>query len=396
MLRRLIFVISLPFGILDFVLPIYGKSVGASALQIGMFFSAFSLMIVLLRPLVGAWLDRWGRRPFFLAGMAGYSLTMLLFAASSSAAGVILARSVQGIASACLWLSAQAMTADVVVEQRRGRSFGAVFQASSQGAILGTFLGFWVIFSVAFTDGWKLLFSGYGAASAAAAGLAVLQVKETLPGRAQIAPGGNGTPAESQPAIRWTRSWITLLAVAAITGASWSMMAPVMMIFLQDRFTAEVNELALAFLPAALVWATLPSRLGGLADRFGRKPLMVIGMSAAAATCFAVPVLTSLTMLAVFWAFQALCTAAGDPAEQALVADLTGGDARGRGFGLYTMAAGMGAVAGPIIGGWLYQAHNPTAPFYAAGAVLAAAVLLVLIFLTEPMHEKEPGVENSA
>jgi hypothetical protein len=41
-IRRSIFLISLPFGILGFVLPIYGKALGASALEIGLFFSVFS------------------------------------------------------------------------------------------------------------------------------------------------------------------------------------------------------------------------------------------------------------------------------------------------------------------------------------------------------------------
>ena len=72
-----------------------------------------------------------------------------------------------------------------------------------------------------------------------------------------------------------------------------------MMIFLQEKFTQDVSTLALAFLPAGLVWALLPSRLGRLADRFGRKPLMVLGMAVAAMTSFLIPGLGSLVMLAV-------------------------------------------------------------------------------------------------
>jgi len=51
-LQRPILLGSLAFGILGFVLPIYGKQLGASALEIGGLFSAFSIMTVLLRPLV--------------------------------------------------------------------------------------------------------------------------------------------------------------------------------------------------------------------------------------------------------------------------------------------------------------------------------------------------------
>jgi len=44
------------------VLPIYGEVLGATALEVGGFFSAFSLVPVIVRPFLGRALDRWGRR----------------------------------------------------------------------------------------------------------------------------------------------------------------------------------------------------------------------------------------------------------------------------------------------------------------------------------------------
>lgn len=49
--------VSMPFFILGLMLPVYGKQIGASVVEIGLFFSAFSLVTVLLRPLVGWGLD---------------------------------------------------------------------------------------------------------------------------------------------------------------------------------------------------------------------------------------------------------------------------------------------------------------------------------------------------
>ena len=119
------------------------------------------------------------------------------------------------------------------------------------------------------------------------------------------------------------------------------------MIFLQDKFAVEPETLAYAFLPYALVGALLPARLGKLADRFGRKPLMVLGLAVAAVTSFFVPYLGSLVALAALWALQALCYVAGDPAERALVADLTGGDQRGRAYiGQPPRTRRQGGVAG--------------------------------------------------
>jgi MFS family permease len=373
-LGQTILLISLPFGILHFALPIFGVEIGANAIQIGLFFSVFSLMTVLLRPVVGWGVDYFGRRPFLIAGLVGYVVTMFAFAYIEQVWGIILARTLQGIAASFLWLAARAMTADVAGEDERGRSFGKLDQSANQGAIIGTFIGFTVLMSL---NDWNLLFIGYALVGVSAVILAWWRVPETQPSRVN--------KSEQSP-IRWTSPWILLLLVTAVTGASWAMVSPVIMIFLQKRLDVGIAELAWAYLPAALVWALLPSRLGRLADRYGRKPLMVLGLVVAAGSSFLIPGLTSLVALAGLWALQALCYAAGDPAEQALVADLTGGDQRGRAYGLYTLAAGLGATIGPLIGGWLYEVVGPQAPFYANGIILAVCALVLWAWLQVPAN----------
>jgi MFS family permease len=373
-ISRAIFFISLPFGILGFVLPIYGKEIGADAVQIGLFFSAFSLMIVLLRPIVGRALDHFGRRWFFISGLVGYGVTMFAFSFSSRVEGIMLARVLQGIASSFLWLSARAITADVAKEDTRGRSFGKVDQASSQGAFLGTFLGFAFLLWFGVQRGWNITFITFGCISLGSAVFAWHLLPETKP---------NVNITNNSPII-WSRSWILLLLVTLVTGAAWAMISPILMIFLQEKFSAHFTELATAYIPAAIVWAIFPTHLGKLADRFGRKPLMVLGLVVAAIGSFFIPNLRSLVGLAVLWALQALCYAAGDPAEQALVADLTDGNQRGRAYGLYTLAAGIGMTIGPFFGGWLYENVNQATPFYANGVVLALCTLVLAIWLQEP------------
>jgi MFS family permease len=162
------------------------------------------------------------------------------------------------------------------------------------------------------------------------------------------------------------------------------MVSPLLIIFLQERLGASVETLAWAYFPSALVWALLPSRLGALADRVGRKPLMVLGLVAAAAGSFFLPSLSSVLAFAALWAVLALCFAAGDPAEQALVADLTGYDRRGRAYGFYAMANDLGATIGPFGGAWLYQQFGASAPFYANSLLLALCALLLVFFLHLP------------
>jgi MFS family permease len=112
--------------------------------------------------------------------------------------------------------------------------------------------------------------------------------------------------------------------------------------------------------------------------------MMILGLLMAAVSSFVLPALSSVAAFAAVWALQALCYAAGDPAEQALVADLTGGDQRGRAYGLYAMAADLGAILGPIGGPWLYQAIGPQVPFLANGVVLALCAGVLGVWLRIP------------
>ena len=147
-LWRAVFWVSFPFGILSFVLPIYGKELGATALEVGWFFSAFSFVAVIVRPFLGRALDRWGRRPFLLLGLLGYAAAMLVFCLADTVWLLTVARFVQGIGAAFLWLSAYTIVADVASETGRGHSFGIIDEAASRGAIIGTTAGFTIIFTL--------------------------------------------------------------------------------------------------------------------------------------------------------------------------------------------------------------------------------------------------------
>jgi MFS family permease len=203
-LRRSLFFVSWPFFILYLLLPVYGREIGASAVEIGLFFSAFSLMTVLMRPFLGWALDRVGRRPFLVIGLAGYAATWAAFAFIDQVWGIVAARLLQGVSSSFVWLTAYTIVADLAGEGARGRAFGSVAQASSQGAIVGTFVGFTLLNAHLSLGGenvhlgsWQVLFLGYGIASLAAVLVTLWGLPETIPraaDREQPREKGRDTP----------------------------------------------------------------------------------------------------------------------------------------------------------------------------------------------------------
>ena len=372
------FWVSFPFGILTFVLPIYGRQLGASALEIGGFFSAVSVVPVIVRPFQGRIMDRWGRRPFLLLGLVGYAIAIVAFSLSNSILQLTIARFIQGLGQAFLWLAAFTIVADVAQETGRGYDFGLIDEALGRGALIGTTVGFIALFSLdqivaTGSQVWLILFAGYTIPTLIALGIGWRGVPETRPPR-------SGEIIQSQPL---SRQLFILMVIVFFTGASSMMVWPLLMIFLQDTLGAEVWGLAIAYLPAALIMGFLPSRLGKLADRFGRKGPMASGLILGALASLLIPNLRSLGALAILWAIETIGYTAALPAERAFVADIAGEDIRGTSYGLYTFAYFLGAFIGPIAGGWFYDHAGPAVPFYINAGVLALGSFMVFIFLRE-------------
>jgi MFS family permease len=379
-LWRAIFLVSFPFGMLAFVLPIYGRELGASAIEVGAFFSAFSIVPVIVRPLLGRALDRWGRRPFLLAGLVGYLAAVLAFGLASSVWMLTVARFVQGIGSAFLWLTAYTMVADMAAAGGRGLNFGLIDEATNRGMIIGATLGFALLFWLQGGEGtewrqlWWILFAIYGATTVAALVVAWRGAGETRPQTVGSAPASKGI----------TRRLLTLMGIVLVTGASGAMVWPMLVIFLQDALHVEADGLALAYLPAALISSFLPSRMGVLSDRFGRRMPMILGLLIGAAASALIPHLRSLVALTALWAIESAGYAASVPAERAFVADIAGEDVRGTSYGLYTFAYFLGSAIGPLAGGWLYDRVSPATPFYLNTVALVFGALLVAVALREP------------
>jgi MFS family permease len=367
------------------VLPIYGKELGATALEVGGFFSASSLVPLVLRPVLGRALDRWGRRPFLLLGLLGYAVAMIVYCAADTVRLLIVARFIQGVGQAFLWISANTIVADVAAEEGRGHDFGIIDEATNRGAIIGTSIGFAIVFTLENTALdwryiWFWLFAAYSIPSLLGLWKAWRGVQETLPPIVE-------RPTETRP---FSSQLLALMSIVFVTSGSSAMVYPLWMLFLQDTLATDAGTLGLAYLPAALIGAFLPSRMGRIADRLGRKKPMIAGLFIGALASALIPHLRNIALLATLWAVESLGYTASVPAERAFVADITGTDRRGTSYGLYTFAFFLGASLGPLVGGWLYDNAGHATPFYLNTGILLVGAVLVATVLRESRQTQAP------
>jgi len=161
---------------------------------------------------------------------------------------------------------------------------------------------------------------------------------------------------------------------------------PIYLVYLQDMFTPDVRLLSWAFLPAGLVFAILPSRLGAMVDRYGATWPCVVALVVVAALYLILPGFGHFWSIVAVYTLSSVGWAVIEPARKSMTASLSGQQVA-RGFGLAEMCFGFGAVAGPLVGGYLYDQFDPALPFYLNGVVMLSAAV-ILLFLVRPQLEQ--------
>jgi MFS family permease len=89
----------------------------------------------------GMLVDRVGRRPTFVAGLAGFSLVYLLYVLEPPLPGLVGAQVVRGVAFAAYTATALTMAIDLAPPQERGRAAGLFTSAQGLAQISGSWLG---------------------------------------------------------------------------------------------------------------------------------------------------------------------------------------------------------------------------------------------------------------
>jgi len=113
---------------------------------------------------------------------------------------------------------------------------------------------------------------------------------------------------------------------------------------------------------------------GAISDRVGRRPVLLVSLSASVMSYLLLAGAWSLPML---FAARLLAGVAGAniPVAQAYIADVTSGADRARGMGLIGAAFGLGMVVGPAVGAGLALLGPRVPECFAAGLCLANVLI---------------------
>ncbi|MBU1048786.1 MFS transporter [Candidatus Bipolaricaulota bacterium] len=367
---------QLGLGIISPILPLYAKTFAASATQIGLVFTAFSISRALLGPFVGRLSDRIGRRPLILGGLLIYAVVSVLYASATSLLTLGAFRLLQGVASVMVTPIAQAYVGDLTPKGREGRYLNAFYSSQFIGMAFGPLLG-GIIGGM-----WS-----YAAAFYVMGGLSVLSlvlvyltvpVDQTARERRQVKPKSI-TPLREVVGNDAVKAMLAYFITRGFWRQSFNAFYPLYAVVAFSSGEANVGLVLSSYMFAE---GLLQIPFGFLADRYPRIRQIVIGSVFAPLILLAVPFVNSPWAVAVLTFVMGAFSALGRSSLVAIRTEL------GRTHGMATLAGiqgsafAVGQALGPLLTGLIVDAVGLLAVFPFGSAVGCVGTVLVLSWLT--------------
>jgi multidrug resistance protein len=372
----IMFINMVGFGIIMPILPFFAERMGASATHLGGLFAVYSVMQFLLAPVWGRLSDRIGRKPVIVIGLAGFSISFLLFGLSTQLWMLYAARILGGALSSAALPTVMAYVADTTNDAERGGAMGRISAAMglgiSFGPVLGGFLG-------EVSPAFPFFFAG--ATGALVCLFAYFFLPESLAAASQLV-------AKARPRAGFGMAGLTqalfgpigfVLVLSFLSNFASANLQGTFALFSEAQFGAGKSELGILFGTMGVAMALAQGFLiGPLIKRWGEQRTIQLGLLSNGVGyvgfLFAVNVWTMMpSMLLMGMGFAAMM-----PSVNSFVSKRGDQEQQGMNMGVVNSFSSLGRVFGPIVGGLIFDLVGPQWP-YVVGAIIFFAALLFAV-----------------
>ncbi|MDK3256844.1 MFS transporter [Blastococcus capsensis] len=369
------FVVALGFGIVAPAIPLFARSFGVGTTAVGLAISAFAFFRFVSAFSGGTLVERFGERLVLASGLG-------IVAVATGAAGLagsfplfLGLRAAGGIGSAMFTVAALSLLLRVAPPSHRGRA-AATWQG---GFILGGIAG--PAFGGLLAElSPRLPFFLYAGFLLVAGGVGMLLLRSAEPNpAAPPAADTAGPDLGAAPMALGTalRSRVYLAALLANFGVGWVLFGvrnSLVPLYVTEELGRTVAWAGIGLLAGSAAQALGLLRSGRLVDGWGRRPSLLLGAALATAAMAILVGPPAIGAFLVSMAVYGLAASLLASAPAALVGDITAGRG-GRVVAVFQMSADLGAIAGPLVAGWLTDVASFQVAFAVSTAVLAAGLV---------------------
>ena len=391
--RKAIVILAFSMGLLmtgyAIVMPIFARRLGELGFGVGalsLMLTSYALAGIVASPIMGALADRFGRRPMVLGSLLAFVLSNIGFVLVNTTEMLVLVRALEGALTAGMVPAALGIVADIAPKEKRTRWIGYVMGGASAGWVMGPLAG-GVLYDL---WGYQAPFLLSAATGLLAFVVSAFLIQETKPATMEQPESQHGRVTATQNESFWASlprpltAFVVLLFSSFVMFFTWTFFEPQLLFYLYDDLGWTATQFGFAAGWYGLATTLSQALLGRVGDKFGRKPVIVVGLIFFS-TQFASLVLTSsMGVVAVFFAFAGLGEGLVTPALSAFLFDISEERHRARVMGVKSSAGSLGGVLGPLLAAALAGVVPPRIAFVGTTTVVLLCALLALVVLREP------------
>ena len=188
---------------------------------------------------------------------------------------------------------------------------------------------------------------------------------------------------------------IVILTTVFIDLVGFGIVIPVLPFYAEGtKFNATPRMVGLLFASYSIMQLIFSPILGGLSDKYGRRPVLLISIIGTGIGFLIIGFAQTLSMLFAGRILDGI-TGGNISTAQAYVADVTTKENRAMGMGMIGAAFGVGFIFGPAIGGILSH-WGIQVPFLFAAGLCFANALLLYFKLPETVTAQHPARNRAA
>ncbi len=358
-----LFIAFLGIGLVIPVMPTIMNELNLTGAIVGYLVAAFAIAQLLISPIAGRWVDKFGRKKMITLGLIIFSLSEFLFAIGESIEILFISRVLGGFSAAFIMPAVTAFIADITNSETRPKALGYMSAAISTGFIIGPGIGGFLA-----ELGHRIPFYSASILALFAAFFSIVMLREPERNHEEDAQEhitGFKRIFESKYMIAFVIIFISAFGLAAFES--------LFSLFVDHKFNFSPKDIAIIITGGAIVGAISQVLLfDRLTSLLGEIRLVRYSLIFSAVLVFLMTVVHSyFTILFVtvilFVGFDLM-----RPAITSYLSNIAGNE---QGFvgGMNSMFTSIGNVLGPIIGGILFDV-DLNYPFYFATVLLAIGV----------------------
>jgi len=379
------------FGIIAPVLPDLirqfesGDFARASSVT-GYFGFAWATMQFIFSPILGAWSDRFGRRPVILISCFGLSIDYVLMAVAPSLRWLLVGRLISGITTSNI-STAFAYVTDVTKPEERAKPFGLISAAFGLGFVIGPAVGGWL-------GNMNLRFPFWAAAalSLGNAFYGYFVLPESLPPERRAKSAWHmANPLGSLRLLSANRELGGLAVVTILYYLAHNSLPSMWALYTEYRYAWSRRDVGLSLAVVGVCAAVVSGVfVGPFVKRLGERRSLLSGLLFGTIGFAGFALATRGWMILAVIPFIALWGIAA-PAMQSLMARHVDPSSQGKLQGAINSLRAITGMAGPVLFTQIfavaisprYRIHLPGAPYYLAALLLGASMLLA-VYVTRP------------